>query len=371
MIVGYDREIFLLQKYGGVSKYFSSIAQHFISNHELGINPLFTFSRSDNEYLRNLGNFKAQRKQIRAKGGLSTGLTMGPIRSITQTWSGGVNRIKKMDLLHATYYRPTYLERSGAEKLAITIHDFIPEHLGWTGIRNPHIGKKSLAKNSDLIICVSKFSANELSEHYGISDERVKVIHHGVDNFIYQKDFSNLKKFNRPTILYVGHRLGYKNFNILPQAIRIVKNSIPDVQLISTGPHLVHSEIESLNDLVGRDSWKHFDYLSELDLSVLYAQSHLHCVTSKMEGFGMTTLESLAMGTPVVANDIEVFHEVMADSGIYFSGNTADSLASAIQSTLESKKYEEIRKSGIERAQQFTWERSALAHAEAYKELLG
>ena len=82
-----------------------------------------------------------------------------------------------------------------------------------------------MAKNSDLIICVSRFSANELSEHYGISDERVKVIHHGVDNFIYQKDFSNLKKFNRPTILYVGHRLGYKNFNILPQAIRIVKNS--------------------------------------------------------------------------------------------------------------------------------------------------
>ena len=371
MNVGFDREIFLLQKYGGVSKYFSSIAQHFISSQEFGINPVFTFTRSDNEYLRKLGNFQAQRKQIRAKGGLSTGLTLGPIRSITQTWSGGSNRIKKMDLLHATYYRPTFLERSVAMKLAITIHDFIPEHLGWTGIRNPHIGKKSLANKSDLIICVSKNTANELSEFYGINDARVKVIPHGVDNFIHHDEFSGLKKFDRPSVLYVGHRFGYKNFDILPQAIKEVRNFTPDVQLVLAGPQLEISEIRKLNEIVGEKNWKCFTFLSDKELSILYAQSHVHCVTSKMEGFGMTTLESLAMGTPVIANDIEIFREVLADSGIYYSGNTADSLASVIQTTLESIKYEEIRKSGIERAQQFTWERSALAHAEAYKELLG
>lgn len=310
---------------------------------------------------------KKARWQIRVRGGISTGLTLGPVRSITQTWSGGLGQRQNIDLLHATFYRPTIWEKTQAKKLAVTIHDFIPERMGWSGIRNPHIGKKRLIQKSDLIICVSKNTANELNELFRIDDERVFVIPHGLRHQFSNEEVGKLKKFDRPTVFYVGHRYGYKNFEILPRALFFLRKELPDIQLILVGTMLQNDEVDLLNKTVGEKNWRYFGFASEHELMKLYQRSHVHCVTSKFEGFGMTTIESISMGTPVIATNIPVFKEVLGDVGFYFDKDSVESLADSIRKVLLSNSYESIAKKGIEYSKQYSWEKSAEAHARAYR----
>ena len=106
--VSYDREIFLLQKYGGVSKYFSNLISKFSSDSSFGINARITFDRTDNYHLKKvISTLKPQRKFLQANSGWSTLATLGPIREYSSYWAGGERPEGSSDIFHATYYRPT------------------------------------------------------------------------------------------------------------------------------------------------------------------------------------------------------------------------------------------------------------------------
>ena len=145
----FDSEIFALQQFGGASKYFSEIIREFIEHPELGISPHLTFKRTNNYYLKNLSsNLKSKLREQRPfylaqTSPLRTLITLGPIRQLMLNLSCGVDFSERRgNLIHATYYRPTLMERLGSSAKAVTIHDLIPERLGWSNVRNPHIGKK-------------------------------------------------------------------------------------------------------------------------------------------------------------------------------------------------------------------------------------
>jgi len=362
--VAYDREIFLLQKIGGVSNFFSSLTSRFSSDKSYGVNPLFTFERTNNHHLSTkFTEFEPQRGFLQATGGLSTLLTLGPIREYSSLWAGGKTKNIKADVFHATYYRPTRIEKNSGQKLVVSVHDFIPEKLGWTGVRNPHIGKERLCKKSDLAICVSRSTAQDLMEFYGIQSDRVTVIHHGVDIVR-----SALPKQvpEKPSILYVGHRDGYKNFKVLINAFRIAIRSKLEIELVTVGPPLSPYEIHEYQDLLLKRSWRHIENPPESELKSLYSSSTLHCVTSTMEGFGMTILESMAYATPVILSDIPVFREVGGVAGCYFEPTSSQDLFEKILWTLDSENYADLSRESLKLAQMNSWEHVAALYALAY-----
>jgi len=369
--VAYDREIFLFQEYGGVSKSFSRVITEFYKSQNLGIEPLFTFERSKNFYLNDQFPklFTTPRFFLQPKGGLSTLLTLGPTRSLLSRWSGGKSTTKSTDIFHATYYRPTNYEIPRGSKIAVTVHDFIPEKLGWTGLRNPHIGKKNLCKRADLIFCVSNVTAIELMERYGVPESKIKVIHHGFD----LKKPSNLEPELReggpPIILYIGHRGGYKNFQILVDALRNSTSKGVDLRLVTVGPDLVKSEVDQNSELISNGRWIHLGSVSDDELSQLYQKATLHCVTSLMEGFGMTILESMSLGTPVILSDIPIFREVAGSAGIYFDPSDSDDLLSKMIDTLQPTKLTKARQSVLGHASGRDWAHVASKYAEAYRNL--
>ncbi len=326
--VAYDREIFLFQEFGGVSKAFVRVIQEFEGNEDLAVKPLFTFERSKNSYLREEfpKRFASPKYFFQPKGGLGTLLTLGPTRSILSRWAGGKSPVKKSDVLHATYYRPTHYEIPRGSKLAVTVHDFIPEKLGWAGLRNPHIGKESLCRRADVIFCVSKVTATDLVERYKVDETKIKVIHHGFDLRESLGLSQEVRENSSPIILYIGHRSGYKNFQVLVDALRISNSAGGELRLVSVGPDLSASERVNNSDLISSGSWIHLGNVSEDELGRLYQRATLHCVTSLMEGFGMTILESMSYGTPVILSDIPIFREVAGAAGIYFDPFESDDL---------------------------------------------
>lgn len=368
--VHFDREIFNLQEFGGVSKSFSSAISLFQRVVELGVEPHLTFSRSNNYHLKQVApDLLPGRRFLSATGGLSTLLTLGPIRDLSSYYAGGaVRRGARGEIFHATYYRPTYAERKTGKKLAITIHDFIPEDLGWTGLRNPHIGKRSLARHADLIIAVSQTTADEISERYKIEADRIRVVHHGV----HLRSVNTEEKFQgaRDYVLYVGHRGGYKNFSALLRAMEILISQRIDLRLKFCGPPPTSDELLEITSRLGEGMWEFIPSPTEDELNNLYFGAFTHVVTSKMEGFGMTILESMANGTPAIVSDIPVFREVAGEAGIFFDPNSPESLALMIEKLSRSGAREKASQAALKRAAAMSWEQSAKSLANAYHSIV-
>ncbi len=369
--VAFDREAFLFQLRGGISKSFTMLMREFLKHDEFRIHPRLTFERSDNTHLRELENWlnfdlKRQRHFINVRSGYSNALTHGPIRALSSRYAGGANPVHNTEIFHATFYRPTPWERRVAKKLVVTVHDFIPEKLGWTGLRNPHIGKKNLVHRADKIICVSKATADELKEFYKVEETKISIVPHGVESSALKvKSFSERLQ-QKPYVLYIGHRGGYKNFSILVQAMELLGPKKLGLELCIAGPPLEVSERVFLDQKLGRTGWKHFMTPTDRKLAELYSGALVHCVTSTMEGFGMTILEAMSYSTPVIASLIPVFKEVGNDAATYFDLESPEHLAQLILEHLNENFFNSKSSSSFEHANLSTWKKSAATLADTY-----
>ena len=252
--VGFDSEIFSLQTTGGVSRYFASLIEEYYEDKSHGVLPQLTFKKSNNIYLagipRNGGNAISRMRfpYLPPTSPLRTLLTLGPIHQLLLTMAAEPKlKSNAKDIFHATYYRPTYLEKRNSRKLAVTVHDFIPEKLGWLGVKNPHIGKRKMTQRADLIFCVSRETAEDLKHFYGIDDDRVKVVGHGA-RFFNTVESKQASQNDIPTILYVGHRAGYKNFFVLMRALAELRKK-SEFQFVTVGPEWSIEELSQWEDV--------------------------------------------------------------------------------------------------------------------------
>ena len=373
MKVFYDSEMFLLQNNGGVSRYFSEIISTFVVNEKLGIEPILTFKKSNNQYLQSMNDKNLIKispvsipyfSPISAKKML---LTYGGLKNLNSSISGAIKvGSARNGMFHATYYRPNLWESFGNKTLAITVHDFIPEKLGWNGIKNPHLGKRKLAKRADIIFCVSQSTANDLHEFYKVSDTKVHVVPHGVSEVSTLDE--KLKLSLKANILYVGGRWGYKNFEQLASAMSILWQKGFDIQLNTIGPKFSTEEVEVYFKPEFRKYWTHFEKVSDEKLYELYSSASMLVVTSKMEGFGLPILESYSRGTLVLASDIPVFREVCGSLGRYFQIGNPESLVDCIHRGLEECLNPNLISELLLYASRFSWKNSAEKMATVYKQ---
>ena len=373
MEVFYDSEIFLLQNNGGVSRYFSEIFTAYINNQKIGIKPVLTFSRSNNQYLKEMNDKKLikmsplQVPYISPVSAKKMLLTYGLLKTANSSVSSAIKLGKaRGKMFHATYYRPNIFESFGYKNLAITIHDFIPEKIGWNGIKNPHLGKRKLSKRADIIFCVSQSTANDLHEIYKVSERKVHVVPHGVSNVstLEQK----LKSTERVNILYVGGRRGYKNFKQLAGAMNILWDKGLDLQLNTVGSKFSSGEVEEYFKPKYRKYWKNYANVSDFELYKLYSSASMLVVTSKMEGFGLPILESFSQGTLVLASDIPVFREVCGFSGKFFEIDNLESLVGGIEQGLGEALDPNLINNRLNLASEFSWNKVVEKMALVYKD---
>jgi glycosyltransferase involved in cell wall biosynthesis len=89
------------------------------------------------------------------------------------------------------------------------------------------------------------------------------------------------------------------------------------------------------------------------------AEADAFCLPSLYEGFGLTVLEAMACGTPVVVSDRGALPEVVGDAGLVVPP-TAGAVADALIRVLEDRSLaDRLEADGVSRARQFTWSRTA------------
>jgi alpha-1,3-rhamnosyl/mannosyltransferase len=92
---------------------------------------------------------------------------------------------------------------------------------------------------------------------------------------------------------------------------------------------------------------------------------------SLYEGFGLVLLEAMARGTPVLAARATALPETGGDAAAYFDPGEPDGLRTALGALLASASDRgDLRRRGLARAAQFSWERTAELTAAVYRELM-
>lgn len=268
-----------------------------------------------------------------------------------------LSKIKKIpavawvpDVLGAKWF--TYFSPLAA--IAGYFSEVISIHLPWTKI-----------------IAMSQSTKQKLV-NAGISSEKILVVYGGVD--IGNITRTDSKKFTRPTIFCAARLVNYKRVNDLLAALVSVKKIIPQVQLIVAGEGPENRRLKELTLALGLK--KNTTWLGKLDhnqVIKLMKRSHLFCLPSIIEGFGLVTAETMAAGLPYVNSAIPATVEITQNGqgGLLYEPGNTDQLAKKIICLLSDKKlYFQKQLEGQRFAKRYDWSHIASQTLKIYQTII-
>lgn len=358
MRVLYDAQTFLRQRRGGISRLFVQLISQFDASPELGVVPQLPFRWSNNTYVTDDLPHRDLRRPP----------SWFPREALYGAHLMRRHRLpSNVDLVHHTYYSKQFLKSRGGTPQVVTVYDMIPELFkGAKEATGTHLQKRDYVATCDLVICISESTRQDMIEVYGNFAANVVTIPLSVDP-LFQPNLKALSPLPDEYLLYVGKRLGYKDFELMAPAMANLKASGLELPVVAVGEpfssheqeHLAHWGVAHLFGTC---------QLADVDLARAYANATVLVQTSRYEGFGLTPLEGMAAGTPVVIADASSMPEVGGDVAHYFHPGDAESLAATLADLLtndESRLVASCR--GIARAKLFTPRLMAERTAEAYR----
>lgn len=374
MRVLYDAEIFLAQRRGGISRYFSELISAFSDDPLLGIQPGLGFSRSDNTHLRSTaaGKDLARPRWIPRGVGRLTQISERTRMMVTRYSVGSGER--EADLLHATYYHPLVADIERHRNLAVTVVDLIPEILGWAGRNDPHDGKAALLRRADIGFSISETTTALLREIYPDCSAPIITTPLAVDNEVFTP-FGHRspvrESARRPYLLFVGKRGGYKSFDVFVDAYEQCLRGGLELDMVLAGPPLESQELSRL-EFVGQKAAFWCFQPSDYELAALYRDALAFVFPSRFEGFGLPVLEAMSCGCPTILADTPIFREVGGGAAMYFTAGNAEALAQSIRDVAESDALRQYCvEKGFQNASRYSWRRTAELTAAGYRLALG
>lgn len=358
MRIFYDHQIFTLQKFGGVSKYFVELIKRLPPN--MWYTSTFI---SNNYYVANENLFKCHKflSNISFRGKDRILSSLGNLYSIYEL------KKQSYDVFHQTDYNPYCIDILKKRNIPFvtTCHD-----LNFATVNKCNYlmnwQKKSMI-NADAIIAISENTKKELIDLWNIDEKKIHVVYHGVNNII-NDNYNRI--IEEPYILFVGTRFAFKNFINLLLAFEKLSHKYKDLKLVCVGSKFDKNEIKKIGELKLSNKVKQMS-VSDIDLNNLYHFAEAFIYPSISEGFGLPLLEAMANNCPVICSNTSCFPEIAHDAAMYFSPFNIDSIYCAIENVLLSSSVKErLRKNGKERVSLFTWDKSVESHLKVYKSLI-
>jgi glycosyltransferase involved in cell wall biosynthesis len=362
--IAFDHQAFCLQKSGGISRYFFKLAEGLANEQEnVGVfSPLYR-----NTYARQLANntmHGAYIKDYPARcADVAVALNGMVARRQLRAW--------RPDIVHETYFSN---HRSGATNTptVLTIFDMIGE-LGLDGATPTsaelRASKKYAAvKRADHVICISEHTRQDLIRLYDVPPEKTTTIHLGCE---VQRSISITTPVHTPYLLYVGLRAGYKNFNRFLHAVASSKQLKHSFDIVAFGGGKFSDvELAALRELNFTANQVRQIEGDDNCLASYYTHASALVYPSVYEGFGLPPLEAMAYQCPVVSSQASVMPEIISDAAEFFDPLNIEAMATAIERVVSSSvRAQELVDRGLERIQQFTWNKCVQRHIDLYAAL--
>ncbi len=367
-----DPEIFKIQHYGGISRYYTEVFSLLKANKELDI--LLPLYEANNIYLQNSNLLqKRNGKNIINKILVLLGVSIQSKKSReAERHLKNTLQSNNYDLFVPTFFNDYFLPLIGNTPFVLTVYDMIHELFPQYYINDPFnvtTNKLLLMENAYRIIAVSENTKKDILKIYPqINASKITVIYHGNSILV---DNSNEIDLPEKYILFVGSRDNYKNFILLLESIYETLQKDKNLILLCAGSGKFNENEQKSIKKYGLEHQVLHKTFRENELGQFYKKAICFVFPSAYEGFGIPILEAMANDCPVILTNNSSFPEVAGKAGIYFELNNMEGLKNKINWILENETIRnEYIKKGKEQVKKFDWKIASEQILQVYKDAI-
>jgi glycosyltransferase involved in cell wall biosynthesis len=287
---------------------------------------------------------------------------------------GSLARRDQLDVFWATYpILPASLPR-GILKI-VTVYDLVwmrfPETTATYALLVQKIWARKAIEKADLIVTISRSTAEDLVRELGVSETKIRCVYPGVFEGYKQRDphqaaeYISKKYGVSPNYMAaVGTLEPRKNLKLLVEVVRILKSQgqlkcpllVAGANGWKSSPLFRQTQAAGLSE----NEIRFLGYLPDEDLPFFYSGAELFLFPTLYEGFGLPPIEAMACGTPVIASNARCMPEVLGDAAILEPPESAPRFADAI---LKLRANVNLRRAmqaaGLHKAEEYCWQTSA------------
>lgn len=263
------------------------------------------------------------------------------------------------DLLHSPMTLGPWRTKMPA---VISMHDMLywshPQYMSTPLYTEPVKAIERLtARNATRILTISEESRRAIVRYLKVPADRVDLV--PLAGSVVPADRSRASE-NGPMVLATGNRRPHKNWPSLIRALPLMDAAVRP-KVVVTGSHgddplLAVVEETGMQDWVELKSW-----VSDDEMRELYSVATVLAMPSFADGFSLPALEAMMAGLPVMMSDLPVYREVVGDVALFIDPNDLTSIADAMTTVATRPDVMgDLAARGYERANLFSWERTAL-----------
>lgn len=256
----------------------------------------------------------------------------------------------------------------------ITVHDLIP-------LRFPQ--RKSLLTlyfkfsfprllaQAEHILCNSQATADDLIQYFKIPAAKITPTLLAYDNSHFYPH-SHLDQ-SIPYFLYIGRPDPHKNLSRLMTAFANLPQSQTYQLWIAGKPDARYTPIlkQQIAELGITEQVKFLDYVSYEALPKIISNALALVFPSLWEGFGLPVLEAMACGTPVITSNLSSLPEVAGDAALLVNPYQTEEITDAMKQIItDGKLRSHLRTLGLQRAKQFSWQKTGQETLDVLKRYL-
>ena len=270
-----------------------------------------------------------------------------------------------VDLMHHTFYSKLFWQPRFRGPRVSNQYDMIPELFKEKRFYiNPHLSKHFYFKNVNHIVAISNSAKSDLRNVWPDVDTPISVTHLATHDAPSPK----VKRISG-SVLFVGVRKGYKDAETLIRAFAKVPPNLRSILRFVGGGPFTETE-KSLFTQLGIAHQVSQENLSDEELNLAYASSHIFVYPSKYEGFGLPVLEALQNGCRSLLARTEIFQEIAGNAAEYFSPGDETELTQHLTRILsDDANVNPNVDAGIRKCQEFSWSITAKKTSEIYQKI--
>jgi len=284
------------------------------------------------------------------------------------------NLIGPIDIFHSSDWIQPPIKSKSTKKVT-TVHDMVPflfENSTHPKILNTQKNRFELLKKEvDVILADSKTTKEDIIKFAEIPAEKIKVIYLGVSSDFKPQDDDKVSeilakyKIKKPYILSVATQEPRKNIQKLIDVFNKINENFQGLTLVLVGKYGWGTEVSASGNI------KQTGFVRQEDLPALYSGARLFAYPSFYEGFGLPILEAMACGVPVITSNNSSMAEIAKDAAILIDPRNESQMKKAIEMvlSLNLENYQKMVRASMDRAREYTWQKTARQTLDAYEEL--